>query len=82
METNYYDLLKSILEELRSINKVLCNNKEYLSKEQASIYLNMSRATFDRRVAAGIIPRGIKRVGWKELCWNRDVLDKLIPHTT
>jgi len=38
-----------------------------LSKEQACRYLNMSRATFDKKVKLGELPRGRKVVGYKEL---------------
>lgn len=45
-----------------------------LSKEQASIYLGMGRSSFDKAVRDGIIPRGRKVAGFKELLWfSRDL---------
>lgn len=49
-----------------------------MSKDQACRYLNMSRATFDAKVQAGILPKGRKRIGFKELAWYRDELDRII----
>ena len=46
-----------------------------LSKEQACQYLNLSRSRFDDYVRERKIPRGRKRVGFKELCWYQDELD-------
>lgn len=48
-----------------------------LSKEQACNYLNMSRSKFDSLVAKGIIPKGRKRVGFKELIFYKDELDNI-----
>ena len=45
-----------------------------LSKEQACIYLNMSRSRFDDLVKQGKLPKGKKRVGFKELFWYKDEL--------
>ena len=45
-----------------------------LSKEQACIYLNMSRSRFDDVVRQGKLPKGKKRVGFKELFWYKDEL--------
>lgn len=58
----------------------VANNKQ-VSKDQACKILNMSRATFDRRVAEGSIPKGKKIPGWKELAWDKTELEKLIPHS-
>jgi len=45
-----------------------------LSKEQACIYLNISRSKFDDLVRQGKLPKGKKRVGFKELFWYKDEL--------
>lgn len=47
-----------------------------MSKEAASIYLNMSTKNFDALVRKGAIPKGRKRIGFKELVWYKDELDK------
>ena len=45
-----------------------------MSKEQASIYLGMGRSSFDKGVREGVIPRGRKVAGFKELLWfSRDL---------
>lgn len=50
-----------------------------MSKEQVLVYLNWSRSKFDDYVAKGLMPKGRKRSGWKELCWYRDEInDSLI----
>ncbi len=47
-----------------------------MSKEEACIYLNISRSKFDSLVSANELPKGRKRVGFKELCWWKDELDE------
>ena len=64
--------IDKIMEEL-----AVMNDKK-LSKDQAAIYLNMSKSTFDRKVADGKLPQGRKTEGWKELWWSKFELDKLI----
>lgn len=49
-----------------------------LSKEQACAFLNCSRATFDNAVRDGIIPKGRKRRGYKELVWYEDELSNIL----
>lgn len=49
-----------------------------LSKYQAYQYLNMSRATFDNYVKNGLLPRGKKEAGFKELSWLKEDLDEFI----
>lgn len=51
---------------------------EALSKEAACQFLNVSRATFDLHVSLGNLPKGRKRVGFKELVWYKDELQKCI----
>lgn len=49
-----------------------------LSKEQACMFLNISRATFDNYVGLGKLPKGRKEVGKKELVWYQDELQECI----
>jgi predicted DNA-binding transcriptional regulator AlpA len=49
-----------------------------LSKIEAANYLGVSRATFDNYINNGWIPKGNKRIGFKELSWNKCDLDKFI----
>lgn len=63
---------KQIVELLSSINE------PYLSKYQACRLLNVSRATFDKLVREGKLPRGIKRTGFKELAWKKtDIINAI-----
>ena len=63
-------------EEASDIVKVLSHRA--LSKEQACSYLNCSRATFDNAVRDGLIPKGKKRRGFKELIWYEDELSNIL----
>lgn len=62
--------------EMVDIMSMLCH--QALSKESACKYLNISRSRFDDLVREGKLPRGIKRTGFKELCWFKDELDASI----
>ena len=81
-------VIKSLLEKI--INDINCGNsnitedeamemikviKSYTDKTQK---LNVSRATFDNLVREGIIPRGEKIMGFKELFWEEKTLDEVI----
>lgn len=50
-----------------------------VSKENASIALNMSRSKFDTLVKEGKLPKGRKEGGFKELKWY---VDELVPKGT
>lgn len=47
-----------------------------LSKEQAAIHLNMSTKKFDTLIREGYLPKGRKRLGWKEKAWYEDEIDR------
>ena len=51
---------------------------EALSKEEACIYMNLKTSRFDDLVRDGVIPKGVKRKGWKELRWYKNDLIKVI----
>ena len=59
--------------EAMSILKVIAH--EPLSKEQACIFLNLSRSRFDDYVREGKLPKGKKVTGYKELRWWKDELE-------
>lgn len=62
-------------EESKEIINLLASIQEpYISKYQACQLLNVSRATFDNMVRSGILPKGIKRTGFKELAWKKQEL--------
>lgn len=49
-----------------------------ISKESSCKYLNLGRSRFDDLVRDGKLPKGRKRVGFKELVWYKDELDDFI----
>lgn len=51
---------------------------EVMSKAKACKYLNLSRSRFDDLIREKKLPKGKKRVGFKELCWYKDELDNCI----
>lgn len=54
------------------------DKEQVLSKYQACEYLNVSRATFDNYIRDGLLPKGKKQAGFKELSWTKKELDKFI----
>ena len=64
--------------DIIKIIKSYTDKTQRLSKYQACQKLNISRATFDNLVREGVIPRGEKVIGFKELFWEEKVLDKII----
>ena len=64
--------------EMIKVIKSYTDKTQRLSKYQACQKLNVSRATFDNLVREGVIPRGEKIIGFKELFWEEKVLDKII----
>lgn len=66
------DQQMELLELLQRIN-----TKE-LSKTEAASYIGVCRATFDNYIDKGLIPKGHKRQGFKELSWNKCDLDKYL----
>lgn len=64
--------------EMVKVIKSYTDKTQRLSKYQACQKLNISRATFDNLVREGVIPRGQKVAGFKELFWEERVLDEVI----
>ena len=64
--------------DIIKIIKSYTDKTQRLSKYQACQKLNVSRATFDNLVREGVIPRGEKVVGFKELFWKEKALDEVI----
>lgn len=64
--------------EMIKVIKSYTDKTQKLSKCQACQKLNVSRATFDNLVREGIIPRGEKVMGFKELFWEERTLDEVI----
>lgn len=53
----------------------IANKDQRMSKTAACDYLGMSRATFDNYVRMGLLPKGRKDEGFKELSWSKIDLD-------
>lgn len=64
--------------ELVSVIGHYTNREEYISKYEACKYLNINRATFDNYVKEGKLPKGKKRIGFKELAWTKKDLDEAV----
>lgn len=64
--------------EVIDILKRFTDKDKKLSKYQACDYLNVSRATFDRYIKEGIIPKGKKEAGFKEIFFLESDLRKVL----
>ena len=64
--------------DIIKIIKSYTDKTQRLSKYQACQKLNVSRATFDNLVREGVIPKGEKVIGFKELFWKEKALDEVI----
>ena len=64
--------------EIIQLLKKYTDKDKKLSKYQACKYLNMSRATFDKYIREGKIPKGKKEAGFKELFYMESDLRKFI----
>ena len=64
--------------DIIKIIKSYTDKTQKLSKYQACQKLNVSRATFDNLVREGVIPRGEKVIGFKELFWEEKTLDEVV----
>ena len=60
---------------IRILSNVNEGKEEEMSKTQAADYLGVCRATFDNYVRDGLIPKGEKLEGFKELRWYKCDLD-------
>lgn len=62
--------------EMVNFLKEYTQKNDKLSKYQACTFLNISRAKFDNLVKDGVIPKGRKQQGFKELFWYRRDLER------
>lgn len=65
------------IEVIQLLKKYTDKDKK-LSKYQACKYLNISRATFDKYIREGKIPKGKKEAGFKELFYLESDLRNFI----
>ena len=68
------------LSESEAMDIMSVLSHQVMSKEDACIYMNMSRSKFDDLVREGKLPKGRKRRGFKELIWYKDELQKVVRH--
>lgn len=71
------DANTSELNEEQSIQLISILAHEPISREEASMELNVSRTKFNNMIDEGIVPKGRKRFGLKELIWYRDEIRKI-----
>ena len=64
--------------EVIEILKNYTNKDRKFSKYQACKYLNISRATFDKYIREGKIPKGKKEAGFKELFYLESDLREFV----
>ena len=74
IKNDKYECDNEQIETTLNLLKGLRNDKIF-SKSQACTYLNVSRSTFDNYIRNGLIPKGEKRLGFKELSWKKEDLD-------
>ena len=64
------------LSDAEAIDIVSMLTHRVMSKDRACKHLNLSRSRFDDLIRLGQLPKGRKRVGFKELVWFQDELDE------
>lgn len=66
-------------QQQQELLNIICKiNSKELSKIESADYIGVSRATFDNYITKGLIPKGHKRQGFKELSWNKSDLDNFL----
>ena len=65
-------------EQLEVVDLLQKLSRQELSKIESANYIGVSRATFDNYINKGLIPKGQKRQGFKELFWNKHDLNKYL----
>lgn len=75
---NKLDAGNSELSETEAMDIMAALSHHVMSKDTACRYLNMSRSHFDELIRMKKLPKGRKRVGFKELVWYEDELDDCI----
>lgn len=76
IDTGNTNMTEEEMIETAKFLKKFNSREKYISKYQAYTYLNMGRAKFDNLVRAGVLPKGKKVEGFKELRWSlKDIKD-------
>lgn len=66
------------LSESEAMDIMSVLSHQVMSKEDACLYLNLSRSRFDDLVREKKLPKGRKRRGFKELVFYKDELDRAV----
>ena len=66
------------LDEEQAIQLMSIVTHQPMSKEVAAKHLNMSTSKFDNLIREGWLPKGRKRLGFKEKVWYEDEIDRAI----
>lgn len=69
---------KSKLTEEEAINIMSSIAHIAVSREKACQYLNVNKSRFNELIQEGVVPKGEKEKGWKELRWYKDELIKIV----
>ena len=75
---NKLDAGNSELSETEAMDIMATLSHHVMSKDTACKHLNLSRSRFDDLVRMKKLPKGRKRVGFKELVWYQDELDECV----
>lgn len=75
---NKLDAGNSELSETEAMDIMAVLSHRVMSKDTACKYLNLSRSRFDDLVRENKLPKGRKRVGFKEKAWYQDELDECV----
>ena len=67
-----------VIDEEQAIDIIKLISHKPMSKEQSAIYLNLSTSRFDSLVRELKLPKGKKRLGFKEKVWYQDELDEYL----
>lgn len=69
-------------DQLEIINVLEKISSKELSKIESANYIGVSRATFNNYINKGLIPKGRKRQGFKELSWSKKDLNEFLCQKT
>lgn len=78
IDTGNSEITEQEEEKIIAMLQQYSRKDEGISKYQAVQFLGISRATFDNYVREGLLPKGKKVVGFKELRWFKKDLIKYI----
>ena len=78
IDTGNSEITEQEEEKIIAMLQQYSRKDEGISKYQAVQFLGISRATFDNYVREGLLPKGKKIIGFKELRWFKKDLIKYI----